>query len=232
MNRRNVVRLALAAALFGATIPGAALAQDQGKWWNPRGGEDDQQQSDQWTPPAGQQQSDRWTPPDGQGQYDPRSQRGGWDGNYNQDRFHRDLFEGRWVARDRFDTDDRGGFFGGGLFGLFRGGNRVMSLPNYLTIDQGRRMVRVADGANRLLQVIDLDNDDDDAPRFDRSRATFLEGDLRGNRLVATGTDARGRQMRQVMMIRDGGNTLVVRTQVQRGNSGRVVQVEKVYQRA
>ena len=136
------------------------------------------------------------------------------------------------MARDRFDTDDRGGFFGGGFFGLFRRGNRVMSLPNSLTIDQGRRMVRVADGANRLLQVIDLDNDDDDAPRFDRSRATFLEGDLRGNRLVATGTDARGQQMRQVMVVRDGGNTLVVRTQVQRGNSGRVVQVEKVYQRA
>ena len=69
MNRRNVVRLALAAALFGAAIPAASQAQTvlvQAKWWTPN------------------QQSQRY-----------------------QDRFHRDMFEGRWLAQDRFDTDIR-----------------------------------------------------------------------------------------------------------------------------
>jgi hypothetical protein len=213
MNRRNVVRLALAAALFGAAIPGAALAQDQGKWWTPRSDDEQQQQSDRWTPPDDPRQSGRW---------------GDRGGDRNQDRFHRDLFEGRWVAQDRFDTDDRGGGFLGGLFGFHR--NSIARLPNVLTIDQRWDMVRVTDGRNRLFQVISIDGDDD-SPRFDRNRATFLEGDLNGNRIVATGTDERGRQMRQVMVVRDGGNTLVVRMQVRR-DSGRMTQVEKVYQRA
>jgi hypothetical protein len=226
MNRRNVVRLALAAALFGGVIPGAALAQDQGKWWNPRGNDGDQQQSDRPTPPEDQGQHDRWTPPGDQGQQDRWSPRGG---SYDQDRFQRDLFEGRWVARDRSDTDERGGFLSG-LFGFHRW-NRGTTLPNFLEIEQGPSMVRVEDGRDHLLQLISIDGDDD-SPQFDRGRATFLEGDLRGNRLIATGTDVRGQQMRQVMMVRDGGNTLVVRMQVQRGNSGRMVQVEKVYQRA
>lgn len=174
MNRRHVVRLAIAAALFGAALPGVALAQapGQSKWWNPN------------------QQSARY-----------------------QDRFHRDMFEGRWVAQNRYDAN--------------RGGRHV-TLPNFLKIDQERRMLMIADGRNHILQVIAIDNG---FHTWNRD-AVLLRGDLNGNRLVANGSDPRGRQMRQVMILKNRGNTLVVRTQVQRGRSGHMVEVEKVYQRA
>ena len=215
MNRRNVVRLALAAALFGATMPGAALAQDQGKWWTPRSV--DAQQSYRWNPPQ-DQQGDRWNPPNDEQQF-PSDDRG--------------LFEGRWVAQDRFDADDRGAWSGG--YG--QGWNRGMALPNALEIEPEHGMLEVEDWQDHPLQMIAIgDTDDDDAPRLDRRRVTFLDGDLRGDRLIATGTDARGRRMRQVMILGDDGNTLVVRTRVARagffGLFGRTVQVEKVYQRA
>lgn len=169
MNRRNVVRLALAAALFGAAIPGAALAQVTTKWWTP---------------------------------------------NQVAQRFQRDMFEGRWLAQGRFDANNRGG--------------RVNQLPNFLRIDQQRRLVSVMDRGSNLLQLISIDN----GFHTQRRGTTLLHGDLNGNRLVANGRDARGRLVRQVMILRDRGNTLVVRTQVERGNSGRMVEVEKVYQRA
>lgn len=193
MNRRNVVRLALAAALFGAAIPGAALAQvinAQAKYWTPKA----------------------------QVQVQVQSQR-------FQDRFHRDMFEGRWVAQDRNDANFHGGF-GGGF-----GGGRMMALPNFLNIDQGRRTISVADGRNNVLQLIVLDNG---FHGMAQRGATLLQGDLNGNRLVATGAAGPrwGRQIRQVMILRNHGNTLVVRTQMQRGNSGRTVEVEKVYDRA
>lgn len=201
MNRRNVVRLALAAALFGAAIPGAALAQfvdAQAKYWTPKA----------------------------QVQVQVQSQR-------FQDRFHRDMFEGRWVAQDRNDANFHGGFgggFGGGYGGGF-GGGRMMALPNFLNIDQGRRTISVADGRNNVLQLIVLDNG---FHGMAQRGATLLQGDLNGNRLVATGAAGPrwGQQIRQVMILRNHGNTLVVRTQMQRGNSGRTVEVEKVYDRA
>lgn len=180
MNRRNVVRLALAAALLGAAIPGAALAQVSTKWWTPN------------------QQAQRF------------------------DRFHRSQFEGHWVAQD-VNAD-------------FRGGRSAVMLPNILHIDQERRAVLVADRRHNLLQVITTDGRfhtmDDGAFRGDED-ATMLYGDLKGNgkRLVANGRDARGRLVRQVMILRDHGNILVVRTQVERGRSGRMVEVEKVYER-
>ena len=197
MNRRNVVRLALAAALFGAAIPGAALAQfvdAQAKYWTPKA----------------------------QVQVQVQSQR-------FQDRFHRDMFEGRWVAQDRNDANFRGGF-GGGYGGGF-GGGRMFALPNFLNIDQGRRTISVADGRNNVLQLIVLDNG---FHGMQQRGATLLQGDLNGNRLVATGSAGPrwGQQIRQVMILKNHGNTLVVRTQVQRGNSGRMVEVEKVYDRA
>ncbi|HYJ33105.1 MAG TPA: hypothetical protein VE326_07795 [Candidatus Binatia bacterium] len=203
MNRRNVVRLALAAALFGAAIPGAALAQfvdAQAKYWTPKA----------------------------QVQVQVQSQRFG--------RFHRDMFEGRWVAQDRNDADFRGehgnGFGGrGNGFGGGFGGGRMMALPNFLNIDQGRRTISVADGQNNVLQLIVIDNG---FHGMQQRGATLLQGDLNGNRLVATGSAGPwgGRQIRQVMTLRNHGNTLVVRTQMQRGNSGRMVEVEKVYDRA
>jgi hypothetical protein len=217
MNRRNVVRLALAAALFGAAIPGAALAQfvdAQAKYWTPKA--------------QVQVQSQRF-----------------------QDRFHRDMFEGRWVAQDRNDADFHGGF-GGGFGGNYGGGHdgnygggyadgyggrggfggwRMLALPNFLNIDQGRRTISVADGRNNVLQLIVLDNG---FHGMAQRGATLLQGDLNGNRLVATGAAGPrwGQQIRQVMILRNHGNTLVVRTQMQRGNSGRTVEVEKVYDRA
>jgi hypothetical protein len=200
MNRRNVVRLALAAALFGAAIPGAALAQfvdAQAKYWTPK--------------VQVQVQSQRF-----------------------QDRFHRDMFEGRWVAQDRFDTNGDGwsgnGRFGNGRFGSGFGGGfgaRMLALPNVLDIDQGRRMLRISDRRDNLIQLIALDN----GFHPNRGDAMVLDGDLYGNRLVATGEGPRGQQIRQVMILRDRGNILIVRTQMQRFN-GRVVEVEKVYQRA
>ena len=170
MNRRNVVRLAIAAALFGAAIPGAALAQQvSAKWWTP---------------------------------------------NQVAQRFQRDMFEGRWLAQD-------------GLHANFRGG-RVAALPNFLRIDQRRRMITIADRRNNLVQRISIDG----RPHTMQLSPAMLHGDLNGNRLVATGRDAQGRLVRQVMILRDRGNTLVVRTQVERGRSGRMVEVEKVYERA
>lgn len=83
------------------------------------------------------------------------------------------------------------------------------------------------DRRNNLLQLIAIDNGFHPMQRG----ATMLQGDLNGNRLVADG-GTRGRQIHQVMILRDHGNTLVVRTQIQHGNWGRTIQVEKVYQRA
>jgi hypothetical protein len=188
MNRRNVVRLALAAALFGAAIPAASQAQvvnAQVKYWTPKAQVQVQVQSSQ-----------RF-----------------------QDRFHRDMFEGRWVAQDRFDTNARGNFGGGG---------RAVMLPDFLNIDQSRRMISIADRRNHLLQLIAIDN----GFHGRQSGATVLQGNLNGNRLVANGAGPRGQQMKQVMILQNHGNTLVVRTQVQRGNRGRIVEMEKVYQRA
>ncbi len=197
MNGRNVVRLALVAALFvalGAAIPGAAMAQypssggnqypnSGGKWWNPETTQDQ--------------------------------------------RFNRGDFEGRWLAQDRYDSNDRGNGWGqnggwgqSGRFGM-------ATLPNFLNIDQGRRAVRIADRRNNLVQVIAIE----DGVRGFRNRATFLRGQIRGARLVAFGTDERGRQMRQTMVLRDRGTTLVVRTQIE-GRSGRTMTFEKVYERA
>jgi hypothetical protein len=190
MNGRNVVRLALFAALSMALvgIPGAAMAQypnsggnqypnSGGKWWNP-------------------------------------------EAQQNQ-RFHRGDFEGRWLAQDRYDANNRGGGWGqNGRFG-------IGSLPDFLNIDQGRRAVRVADRRNNLLQVIAIE----DGARSFRNQATFLRGQIRGSRLVAHGTDARGRQMTQTMVLQNRGTTLVVRTQIE-GRSGRTMTIEKVYERA
>jgi hypothetical protein len=196
MNRRNVVRLALAAALFGAAIPTAASAQTvqvQAKWWNP----------------SQQTQAGRY-----------------------QGRFHRDMFEGRWVAQDRFDTNNRGWGDGPGWDngqGWGRGGRGMAMLPDFLSIDQSRRTISVADRRNNVLQLIVIDNG---FHGLQQRGATLLQGDLNGNRLVANGAGPRGQQMRQVMILSNHGNTLVIRTQMQRGNRGRMVEVEKVYQRA
>src|SRR5687767_1107722 len=124
------------------------------------------------------------------------------------DPFENETFDGRWIAQGH---DSR----------------RGMTLPNFLRIDQERRLVRIADVRNRVVQVISM-------RRWSRrpQGATVLSGELRGSRLVATGVDSRGRQMKQTMFLRNRGRVLVVRTQVERGNSGRTLEVEKVYQRA
>jgi hypothetical protein len=102
-----------------------------------------------------------------------------------------------------------------------------MTLPDFLLIDQQRRLIRIADRGNHMVQMIALDRG-----YRDREGNAFLSGQINGNRLVAQGVDARGRQMTQTMFLRDRGQTLVVRTQVERGRSGRMVETEKVYQRA
>ena len=180
MNGRNVVRLALFAALsmalVGATLPGAAMAQypnSGGKWWNP-------------------------------------------ESQQNQ-RFHNADFDGRWLAQNRFDSNNRGGGFGFGM----------AMLPSFLNIDQQRRAVKIADRQNHLVQLIAIE----DGVRGYRNQATFLRGQIRGSRLVAHGTDSRGRQMKQTMLLQNRGQTLVVRTQIE-GRSGRTMTFEKVYQRA
>lgn len=200
MTRRNVVRFALAAALFGAAIPGAAMAQvlAQAKYWTPKA--------------------------QVQVQVESNRHQGGWD------RFHRDMFEGRWVAQDRFDSNDRFGNdgYGNGRFGRGWGNGFGMAmLPNLLNIDQGRRTISIMDGGNNLIQLIAIDNG------FHGQRgATVLQGDLNGNQLVADGSGPRGQQIHQTMTLQNRGRVLVVQTQVQRGNRGRVVTVEKVYTRA
>ena|SRR5688572_11263385 len=169
MNRKALLRLALALALLGAAAPvsaqGPAPNRSSEKWWNP------------------QAQGGRFGP------------------------FENETFDGRWIAQGR---DSR----------------RGMTLPNFLRIDQERRLVRIADVRNRVVQVISMG-------RWSRrpQGATVLSGELRGSRLVATGVDSRGRQMKQTMFLRNRGRVLVVRTQVERGNSGHI-EVEKIYQRA
>jgi hypothetical protein len=201
MNGRNVVRLALLAALsmalVGASIPGAAMAQYPNSGGN-------------------------HYPNSGGDQYPDNSGGKWWNPETTQDQqFHRGDFEGRWLAQDRFDTNDRGGGWGqNGRFGM-------TTLPNFLNIDQGRRAVRIADRRNNLVQTIAIE----DGARGFRNQATFLRGQIHGSRLVAFGTDARGRQMKQTMLLRDRGTTLVVRTQIE-GRSGRTMTFEKVYARA
>jgi hypothetical protein len=191
MNRRNVVRLALAAALFGAAIPAVALAQfnaQQDKWWTPQT----------------------------QGQ---NNRHGGWNQN-------RASFDGRWVAEDRSDFGDRGG--NGAWFHGRQGGRGMTMLPDFLNIDQQRRLVLVADFRNNPLQVISIDN----GFRPDRSGASYLKGQIQGSQIVAFGQDSRGRRMTQTMSLQDRGRTLVVHTQIERGNWGRMVGMDKVYHRA
>ena len=101
------------------------------------------------------------------------------------------------------------------------------TLPNFLNIDQGRRAVRIADRRNNLVQVIAIE----DGARNFRNQATFLRGQIHGARLVAFGTDQRGRQMKQTMQLRDRGTTLIVRTQIE-SRWGRTLTFEKVYERA
>jgi hypothetical protein len=130
-------------------------------------------------------------------------------------------FEGRWIAQNRDDSR----FGGNGRFGR---GAMSGSLPNFLLIDQQRRVVRITDRGNNVVQVIALDR----GSRFDQQRTAFLSGELRGQRLIAHGTDARGRSMTQTMVISNHGRTLIVRTEMAQGRSGRMIQTEKVYQRA
>jgi hypothetical protein len=193
MNGRNVVRLALFAALSMALvgIPGAAMAQS-GSNHNPNSGGDQNSGGKWWNPETTQNQ-----------------------------RFHDADFEGRWLAQNRFDSNDRGGGWGqNGRFGM-------ATLPSFLNIDQQRRAVKIADRQNNLLQLIAID----DGVRGYRNQATFLRGQIRGSRLVAHGTDSRGREMTQTMLLQNRGTTLVVRTQIE-GRSGRTMTFEKVYERA
>jgi hypothetical protein len=151
--------------------------------------------------------------------WDPQAQnQRGWD----SPRAGRADFDGRWVAQSRNDTR----FGGNGSFG--RGNASSAALPNFLLIDQQRRIVRITDRSSNVLQVIALDRGN----RSDRQRAAFLSGELRGQTLVAHGIDARGRSMTQTMVISNRGRTMVVRTEVAQGRSGRMFQTEKVYQRA
>jgi hypothetical protein len=198
MNGRNVVRLALFAALSMALVglPGAAMAQYPNSGGNhyPNSG------GDQY-PNSGGNSGGKW--------WNPEAQR-------NQ-RFHDADFDGRWLAQDRFDSNSRGGGWGRGM----------ATLPDFLNIDQQRRAVKIADRQNNLLQLIAIE----DGVRGSRNQATLLRGQIRGSRLVAHGTDARGRQMTQTMVLQNRGTTLVVRTQVE-GRSGRTMTFEKVYERA
>jgi hypothetical protein len=197
MNGRNVVRLALFAALSMALvgIPGAAMAQYPNSGGNhyPNSGDQNPNSGGKW-----------WNPETTQNQ-----------------RFHDADFEGRWLAQDRFDTNNRGGGWGqNGRFGM-------ASLPDFLNIDQQRRAVKIADRRNNLVQLIAIE----DGVRGFRNQGTFLRGQISGSRLVAHGTDSRGRQMTQTMVLRNRGTTLVVRTQIE-GRSGRTMTIEKVYERA
>jgi len=139
-------------------------------------------------------------------------------------RFHRDMFEGRWVVQDRDDADFRGGWGNG--YG--RGGRFGAVLPNFLSIDQNRRMLTVSGPGRNVIQLITTDN----GYHTMRGGATLLHGTIFGNRIVASGRDSRGRLVQQTMILRNRGNVLIVKTQVERGNSGRMVEVEKVYERA
>ena len=129
--------------------------------------------------------------------------------------WYRGSFEGRWMADDRYGPEHRGA-------------GRAMLLPTFLNIDQGRSMVRIADARHNLLQVITLEH----RFRVPRDHALILKGTLDGRRLVARGENGRGRDVIQIMSLRDRGRTLVVRTQVERGRSGRMVEYERTYHRA
>ena len=132
-------------------------------------------------------------------------------------RFNRVSFEGRWVVQDRFDTKQRGNGRWGGA-----------TLPDFVKIDQGRRVVQVTDRRNNLLQVIGIRG----GYRAQRQDALFLEGNLMGTRIVAHGQGPRGQHLTQTMTLRNRGQILVVTTRVERGRSGRTVEIEKIYQRA
>jgi hypothetical protein len=163
--------------------------------------------------------------PNSNGNQYPNSNGKWWDPEVTQERqFHRGDFEGRWVAQDRFtnDSDNRGGGWGRG-----GSGGGMGTLPNFLNIDQGRRAVRIADRQNNLVQVIAIE----DGARNFRDQTTFLRGQIHGTNLVASGTDSRGRQMKQTMQLRGRGTTLVVRTQIE-SRWGRTMTFEKVYERA
>ena len=138
-----------------------------------------------------------------------------WNPEEQHSRWSRMDFEGRWMANNRNGFESRG----------FRG---LALLPNTLRIDQGRRVVRIADARYNVVQVIALQNH----ARGWRHDGTVLTGTLYGSRLVARGEVGRGRDLTQIMTLRNGGRTLVVRTRVERGRSGRVVEYEQTYHRA
>jgi len=148
-----------------------------------------------------------WTPQNQEAQTYRQGPNHGW---------NRAGFEGRWLSHDRYDSNDRPGFQRGAM------------LPDFLTIDQERRLISIADGRNNVLQTIALGNGNG----YWHQPAGLLQGQIQGNQLFASGTDSRGRHMTQTMSLQNRGRTLVIHTQVERGRSGRLFQFDKVYQRA
>ena len=216
MKRKTAVALALATALLGTTFAGTASAalfgfgsrtNLSGSW---------QMDVSHSTGPQG----GGWGNQGGYGD-EGRGNRGGY-GDEGWGNRGGDGNEG-WGNRGRGDSDDRD-FRGPGM------GVRGALLPEFVRIDQGRRVVRILDAHNQIVQEI----------RIDRSRpygnsdfrTGLVTGQWEGSRLVVERVGPRGNRITQVFTLKHRGRLLVVQTRREGFGSMPAVQFESVYHRA
>ena len=137
-------------------------------------------------------------------------------------RFGRTDLEGRWVSERA--TSDRQGRPDYGYRGFVLG----QLLPDFLRINQNPNQIRIADFRNNTIQQIVITG----PRRFDRNDSQVAIGQWRGRKLEVQGFSPRGGRMTQTFSLENRGHTLVVQTRIERRQSGRAFEMEKVYHRA
>jgi len=192
MKRKNLV-LAAVIALVGAALAGTALAQTP--------------QTPNQAPAFYNAQQygrggDFGRNHDGTDWGSQRDEGMGW--GSQRGRFRAMDLDGRWVADDR---DANTGWGRNDFRG--RGPMRGVRLPDFITIDQQPWRVKIADGRNRLLQLVMLGGKFDSWHGGDRP--DYLTGDWNGRTLVVEHPMPRG-TITQTFQLRNHGATLVVTT--------------------
>ena len=204
MKRRTTwMGLLLGTALLAMGSTGIASAQDYGE--PPNAG-------DRWQRYQDGDQSRGAQP------YQDREQNRGW----QQDRgwFAQTNLEGRWREQGSNGRDGRD-------FGRDDAYGPRRMLPSFLQINQSRRQVQITDFRGRTLQTIQIGN---------RQRwfwdSDVLTGRWRGRALEVQRTTPRGGQMIQTFSVQDRGQTLVIHTRIDNGQSNRDLEFDRVYQRS
>ena len=182
MKRKNLAYAAVI-ALVGAALAGTALAQ---------------------APQAGNQDPAFFNAQQYGRGGDFGRNHDGRDWGSQRERFRAMDLDGRWVADDRGASIgwDRNDFRG-------RGPMKGVQLPAFITIDQQPWRVKIADGRNRLLQLVMLGGKFDS--RHGGDGPDYLTGDWNGRTLVVQHPMPRG-TITQTFALQNHGTILVVTT--------------------